>query len=209
MIRATLWDFGGVLTTSPFEAFARFESQHGYPAGFIRGINSTDPDHNAWARFERGEIGGAAFDQLFLLESTRAGQPLRGRDVLPLLAGDMRPEMVEALRRCHEKLKTACLTNNFRGPDPSADPGRRRLESVREHFDVIVESSELGFRKPDPRFYQHALQRLGVEATECVFLDDLGVNLKSARALGMQTIKVVSAQQALEELEAVLGIPLR
>jgi putative hydrolase of the HAD superfamily len=209
MIRAVLWDFGGVLTTSPFEAFARFERERGYPAGFIRTLNATNPDSNAWARFERGQIGAAEFDRLFAAEASTAGHALRGLEVLPLIAGDLRPEMVEALRRCRKQFKTACLTNNFRSAEPQADPGPRRMDGLLELFDVVIESSQLGVRKPDPRFYRHALELLAVGAEECVFLDDLGVNLKPARALGMRTIKVASAAQALAELEAELGIPLR
>ena len=209
MIRAVLWDFGGVLTTSPFEAFARFERERGYPAGFIRSLNATNPDANAWARFERGQIGVAEFDRLFAAEASAAGHALRGLEVLPLIAGDLRPEMVEALRRCRKQFKNACLTNNFQSADPQADPGVRRMDGLLELFDVVIESSRLGVRKPDPRFYRHALEVLEVGPEECVFLDDLGVNLKPARALGMRTIKVASADQALSELEAALGIPLR
>ena len=211
MIRAVLWDFGGVLTSSPFEAFARFERERGYPAGFIRTLNATNPDSNAWARFERGQIGVAEFDRLFDAEASAAGRSLRGLDVLPLIAGDLRPDMVEALRRCKKQFKTACLTNNFVSASPSAerDPGQRRMDGLRDLFDLVIESSRLGLRKPDPRFYRHALEALGVRAEECVFLDDLGVNLKPARALGMRTIKVVGSDQALSELETLLGVPLR
>ncbi len=211
MIRAVLWDFGGVLTSSPFEAFARFERERGYPAGFIRTLNATNPDSNAWARFERGQIGAGEFDRLFAAEASAAGHALRGLEVLPLIAGDLRPEMVEALRRCKKQFKTACLTNNFQSASPagSSDAGPGRMEGLRHLFDLVVESSRVGVRKPDARFYRHALEALGVSADQCVFLDDLGVNLKPARALGMRTIKVVSADQALTELEAALGIPLR
>jgi putative hydrolase of the HAD superfamily len=211
MIRAVLFDFGGVLTSSPFEAFTRFERENGYPAGFIRALNAANPDTNAWARFERGKIGVAEFDRLFDAEATAAGRSLRGLDVLPLLAGDLRPDMIEALRRCKKHYKTACLTNNFRSTTSTAEPdvARSRMDGLRDLFDVILESSRVGVRKPDPLFYRHALDALGTSAEECVFLDDLGINLKPARALGMRTIKVVSSTQALSELEAVLGIPLR
>jgi putative hydrolase of the HAD superfamily len=217
-VKAVLWDFGGVLTASPFEAFDRFERANGYPRGFIRGINATNPDSNAWARLERGEVTLAEFDRLFGDEAAAAGHPLAGRRVLELLAGDVRPEMVAALRRCREQFKNACLTNNFVRADPApAGAAREEAAGLREPpttellalFDLVVESSRLGIRKPHPNFYTHALRELEVEAREAVFLDDLGVNLKPARALGMHTIKVVTADQALRELEAVLGIPLR
>jgi len=218
VIQAVLWDFGGVLTTSPFEAFARFEGERGLPEGFIRAINARDPDHNAWARFERGQIGVGAFDQAFLAESRAAGHPVRGAEVLALLSGTLRPEMLEALRRCRERFKTACLTNNFRSPGPARSGGTDAedpaaptgvMERVRPLFDVVIESSVLGVRKPDPRFYAHALEVLEVEARSCIFLDDLGINLKPARRMGMHTIKVIEPDRALAELEDLVGIPLR
>ena len=98
MIEAVIWDFGGVITTSPFEAFARFERERGLPADIIRRTNANNHWHNAWARFERAEVDVETFDQLFAAESQALGAEVRGKEVLPLLAGDLRPEMVEALR---------------------------------------------------------------------------------------------------------------
>src|SRR5690349_16618960 len=111
-IEAVIWDFGGVLTTSPFEAFNRYEARSALPHDFIRKVNATNPDHNAWALFERNEIDAAAFDQQFLEESTRLGHPVRGAEVLPLLSGDIRPRVVEALKACKAKFKVGCITNN-------------------------------------------------------------------------------------------------
>jgi putative hydrolase of the HAD superfamily len=113
MIEAVIWDFGGVLTTSPFEAFARFEAQHGLPADIIRRVNAANHLENAWAKFERGEVDIEAFDALFAAESLALGAEIRGKDVLPLLYGELRPEMVEALRRVRMKFKTGCITNNL------------------------------------------------------------------------------------------------
>jgi putative hydrolase of the HAD superfamily len=213
MIRAVLWDFGGVITSSPFEAFDRFERENGYPKGFIRRINSTNPDENAWARLERSEIGLEEFDRLFDAEASALGQSLPGRRVLELLSGDIRPPMVEALRRCTKRLKTACLTNNITvgtGPGMAGAADKaRHIAAIMELFDFIIESSKVGVRKPDPRFYQRALDALGVAAEESVYLDDLGINLKPARRLGMKTIKVVDPDAALDELEQVTGIVLR
>ena len=223
-IRAVVFDFGGVILTSPFEAFARYEAEAGLPAGLIRRLNATDPDTNAWARLERSEVDLAGFVALFEAEAAALGHEVDGYAVLAGLSGRLRPEMVEALRRCHERLATALLTNNFvaggrddrsdRAPDaadgPSTDgphaPGR--FTEVLAHFDVIVESSQVGLRKPDPAIYELVCGKLGVEPHEAVFLDDLGINLKPARALGMTTIKVVDPHDALRELEAVVGFPL-
>lgn len=212
MIQAVLWDFGGVLTTSPFEAFERFEREHGLPPNFIRTINATNPDHNAWARLERNEIDFETFDRLFEEEARAAGHPVRGARVLELLSGDLRPRMVEALRRCKARFKTGCLTNNIShsGTDPEAEGDERAkaFREVLELFDLVLESSKVGIRKPDSRFYLMACEKLDIRPEEAVYLDDLGINLKPARGLGMTTIKVVDPDDAIRELEGVLGIPL-
>jgi len=204
-ITAALFDFGGVVSTSPFEAFARYERERGLPDGFIRQLNSTNPDTNAWARLERSEVGFEEFCELYEGEAKAAGFEIDARDVMMLLGGDIRPAMVEAMRRCSERLKTAILTNNFvRGERPGGQMG-----AMANWVDAVIESSKLGFRKPDPRFYQHACEVLEIEPKEAVFLDDLGVNLKPAREMGMTTIKVVDADAAIAELESVVGFSLR
>jgi putative hydrolase of the HAD superfamily len=208
-IKAVFWDFGGVLTTSPFEAFNRFERENHLPQNFIRMVNAANPDTNAWARLERGQISLEAFDRAFERETAAAGQALRGFTVLELLSGDLRPEMVEALRRCKKQFRTACLTNNMKGLDEAdiQQLGRRasEIQAVMDIFDYVVESSKIGFRKPDPRFYEIACEIVEVAPVQVVFLDDLGVNLKPARAMGMTTIKVTDSHQALAELETLLG----
>ena len=205
MIRAVLWDFGGVILSSPFEAFNRYEAANGLPADFIRGVNATDPDTNAWALLERSDISPAEFDTLFAEESARLGHRVPGADVLTLLSGELRTEMITALDRViRAGYRTACLTNNVVGGEERMDVG-----DVMVMFDHVVESSKVGCRKPEPRFYEIACELVGVEPHECVFLDDLGVNLKPARAMGMTTIKVVSAEQAITDLEQTLAIPLR
>jgi putative hydrolase of the HAD superfamily len=210
LIRAVLWDFGGVVTSSPFEAFNRFERERALPLDFLRGVNSRNPDGNAWARFERSEIDLDTFDRLFLEESTALGHAVGGRDVIPLLGGEIRPEMVEALRRCNRHFLTACITNNVRAGSGMYPDGERAEAAceVLKLFHLVLESSETGLRKPDPRIYCMACEKLGVEPGETVYLDDLGINLKPARGLGMQTIKVGEPGAALVELEAVLGIAL-
>lgn len=202
-ITAVLFDFGGVITTSPFEAFARYEQANALPADFLRTVNATDPDTNAWARLERNEIDLAGFDEAFAEESQRLGHRVRGGDVLGLLSGDLRPDVVRAVEVVATRLKTGLLTNNVVGMDPTG-----AIAEVVSHFDEIIESSVVGVRKPDPAFYELACERLAIEPSEAVFLDDLGINLKPAKALGMQTIKVGDPAVALAELEAVVGFPL-
>jgi putative hydrolase of the HAD superfamily len=217
MIRAVLFDFGGVILSSPFEAFADYERRQGLPDGLIRKLNATNPDTNAWARLERSELDLGQFAKIFSDEARDAGYEVDGAAVLGLLGGSVRPAMVEALRRCSERLVTGLLTNNFvprdRGAaaDLDADPTGRaaQIAEIMGLFDGIVESSKVGVRKPDPRFYEMACDLLEIEPHEAVFLDDLGINLKPARAMGMTTIKVIDPDQAIAELEAVVGFPLR
>jgi putative hydrolase of the HAD superfamily len=209
-IEAVIWDFGGVLTTSPFEAFARFETARGLPAEIIRRTNAANTLENAWAKFERAEVDIEAFDQLFAAESLVLGAAVRGKDVLPLLSGDLRPEMVEALRRVKAKFKTGCITNNLPANAIGSASGRTLyIAEVMALFDHVIESAKIGLRKPDPRIYRMMVEALGVNPERCVYLDDLGVNLKPARAMGMTTIKVADAAQAIAELEAATGLALR
>jgi putative hydrolase of the HAD superfamily len=206
-VQAVLWDFGGVLSSSPFDAFARYEEANGLEPGLIRRLNATNPDTNAWARLERSEVTAEEFASLFEAEAAAAGASVDGAKVLLALKGELRPQMVEALRRCHARLKTGLLTNNFvTGPAEGAEDPR---DQVLDLFDAVIESSRVGCRKPDPRFYEIACEALDIDPRRAVFLDDLGINLKPARAMGMHTIKVESPDQALAELEAVVGFPLR
>lgn len=206
MIRAVLWDFGGVILSSPFEAFNRYEEANGLPVDFIRTVNATDPHDNAWARLERSDIDAAEFHTAFGDESEALGHRVGGGDVLALLSGSVRPEMVAALQAVVDAgYLTACLTNNVVSDgDPRPD-----VVDVMALFGHVVESSKVGCRKPEVRFYEIACSLVGVEPPECVFLDDLGVNLKPAAAMGMTTIKVVTPDQAISDLESTLGIPLR
>jgi len=209
-IEAVLWDFGGVFTTSPFEAFNRYEAAHGLPKDLIRTVNATNPLENAWALFERAEIDRSGFDLKFLQESTALGHPVRGADVLPLLSGDVRPRMVEALKECKRHFKVGCITNNMaqgHGPSMAANAaGASRSAGIMALFDVIIESSKAGVRKPDPRIYQMACEQIGVAPAKCVYLDDLGINCKPAAELGMKAIKVVSEAQALDDLALATGL---
>jgi putative hydrolase of the HAD superfamily len=209
-LRAAFFDFGGVLLSSPFEAFNRYEEVHGLPRDLIRTINATNPDTNAWAHFERNDVSFEEFCDLFEAEARALGHEVAARDLMPLLAGELRPAMVDAVRRCRQHLVTACLTNNWvSGPLVADDPYRSGVHDALDVFDHVVESSKVGVRKPDPRFYEIACELAGVAPSEVVFLDDLGVNLKPAKAMGMTTIKVGDPDVALDELEAAVGFPVR
>ncbi|MFC3713966.1 HAD-IA family hydrolase [Sphingoaurantiacus capsulatus] len=210
-IEAVIWDFGGVFTTSPFEAFDRYEKANGLPQGLIRKVNSTNPDGNAWALFERNDIDAAGFDTLFHEESSALGHPVPGREVLPLLAGDLRPRVVEALKACKALYKVGCITNNMatmHSPGPDAGGMAGAMASLFPLFDAVIESSKAGVRKPDPRIYLMMCELLNVEPAACIYLDDLGINCKPAAALGMHAIKVTDEASALAALSAATGLAL-
>ena len=211
-IRAVLWDFGGVMTESPFLAFHRFELERGLPADFLRAVNARNHDDNAWARFERSELSPHQFDEVFAAETRAAGHEVRGLDVIDLLYGEVRPTMVTALKACKGHFLNACVTNNVSaGPGRGfeRDPGRAgEWKGILDLFDVVIESSKIGARKPESRFFERACAQLGIAASQAAYLDDLGTNLKPARIMGMHTIKVENPAIAIAELETVLGISL-
>jgi putative hydrolase of the HAD superfamily len=209
MISAVLWDFGGVLTTSPFENFNRFEKKHALPENFLRIVNATNPDGNAWALFERSEISAEEFSDKFLAESTALGHAVPGSEVIKLLSGALRPRMIEALKRISKTHKCVCLTNNVsagKGPGMSRSEAEQlAVKEVMALFDQVIESSKIGMRKPDPKIYTYTCDAMGVAPSEILYLDDLGVNLKPAAAMGMTTIKVIAEEQALNDLGHHLG----
>ncbi|WP_181782561.1 HAD-IA family hydrolase [Pseudonocardia pini] len=210
---AVVFDFGGVVTASPFEAFAQVEAERGLPKDLVRRINSTNPDTNAWARFERAEIDAAAFDAEFAAEARTLGHDLPGSAVLAVLSGAVRPRMVAAIDLLKERgHRLGCITNNVpagHGAQMSATAQRAaEIAAIMARFDHVVESSKVGVRKPDPRIYEMACAALGVRPEECVYLDDLGINCKPAAALGMRAIKVTGEDQALSDLEQALDLPV-
>ena len=213
VVEAVIWDFGGVFTTSPFEAFNRYEAARGLPHDFIRTVNAANPLDNAWALFERAEITAEEFDRMFRKEALALGQDVPGADVLPLLAGDVRPRVVQALKACKARgLKVACITNNVRSGEGAGmartSEKAAQVAEIMTLFDAVIESSKDGVRKPDPRIYQMMLDTLGLAAADCVYLDDLGINCKPAAALGMHAIKVSGEAQLLADLERTVGFPL-
>ena len=212
-----IFDFGGVITASPFEAFNRLEEERGLPRDFVRRVNAANPDGNAWAKFERAEIDAATFDTLFAEEARALGHELEGGAVLAVIAGAVRPAMVAALDTLKDRGFTiACITNNVPGGKMGVlGAGMTRSEEaaievagIMERFQHVIESSKAGVRKPDPRIYQMMCEKLGVEPDECIYLDDLGINCKPAAQLGMHAIKVTNGEQALADLSAMLGISL-
>lgn len=209
-ISAILWDFGGVITSSPFEAFNLLEASIGAPKDFIRTINATNPETNAWAQFESNQLSMDEFDEMFAEESAAAGHRIPGKDVIARLSGEIRPRMVEVLRRCKQEYRIACITNNVKageGPGMSRDSAKAAaVADVMSLFDLVVESSIEGIRKPNPEIYTLTCERLGIAPHEAVFLDDLGINLKPAKALGMRTIKVLNEAQAINALGEITGI---
>ena len=212
MVKAVIWDFGGVLTSSPFAAFNDYEAAHSLPKDLIRSINATNSDTNAWAQFENSMITLDEFDGFFAAEAKERGYDVPGKDIIALLAGDLRPRMVEALRRISSKLITGCITNNVNagkgaGMARSAEKVAAN-EAVMDMFQVVIQSSKAGVRKPDPLIYKMACEALNIQPEDAVYIDDLGINLKPARAMGMQTIKVVDPDAALVELEAAVGFSL-
>lgn len=208
-LQAVIWDFGGVLTSSPFEAFSRYEEENGLPKDFVRSVNARNIQENAWAKLERSEVNADEFDALFRDESCALGHEVPGKDILGLLSGDIRPNVVAALKLCKARVKVGCITNNApvgKGAGMSSDS--KKAEQVAEIMTVfhhVIESSKLGIRKPDPRIYALMCEALDVDPKHCVYLDDLGINLKPAREMGMHTIKVLNEAQLLRDLREATG----
>lgn len=209
-VKAVLWDFGGVFTSSPFEAFNHYEAKRGLPHDLVRRINTVNPDANAWARLERSELSADDFDRVFDEEARALGHSIPGRDILAILSGSLRPRVVDAFKACKAKFKVGCITNNApTGKGPSMTSSAEKAKAIAEVFalfDHVIESSKTGVRKPDPRIYAMMCEALQVDPQTCVYLDDLGINLKPAREMGMATIKVTSEAQLLADLSAAVGL---
>ena len=213
MIKAVFWDFGGVITSSPFEAFNKYEKDNNLPSNFLRKINSTNPDDNAWAKLERSEVNLDEFDLLFEKESESLGHAIKGKEVIALLQGQVRPEMIKVLQNIKGNLIQACLTNNIQSfKEETFDKGNVSVsgkhDEIMKLFDFVIESSKVNLRKPDPAFYKMACEKAKIKPSEAVFLDDLGVNLKPARVLGMKTIKVIRSTEALIELQKLIPVKI-
>ena len=200
--KAIIWDFGGVITSSPFEAFNKFEETNGLPKDIIRTINSENPDMNAWAQFESNSITIDQFDDLFLKEAKAKGFDIKGRDIIKLLKGSIRENMVSFLRELKSNFKLGCITNNVKpSSEENTDNETKEAMSI---FDHVIESSIVGIRKPNPEIYMMSCDALNVSPDQCIYLDDLGINLKPARELGMTTIKVIHPEDAIQEVRNLL-----
>ena len=208
MVQAILFDFGGVITESPFEAFNAFERERGLPINFIRDLNSSRHDLNAWAQLERGEIFPDEFDESFRQEAISRGHDIGGLEILKLVFTPLRPDMISLVQRCKAQYQVACLTNNFpRTPTLNNLIGKDRLDAwqtVLKEFPYVIESAQIGYRKPEEQFFQIACEVIGIKPEHAVFLDDIGSNLKPARIMGMTTIKVTNAAQAIGALDSIL-----
>jgi epoxide hydrolase-like predicted phosphatase len=212
-IRAIIFDLGGVVLGSPLHAIAAYERELGIPENFVNRVVADSAPDGAWSRLERGEISMETFYTDFEADCQAAGQSISARAMFERMAQASlpRPIMLEAIRRIRAGgFLTAALTNNWaeNEADGGGDGARDGTRALAKGFDVFVESSVEGLRKPDPRIYQLTCERLGISPSEAAFLDDIGSNLKSARALGMTTIKVDTPEQALKELGAVIGLAL-
>ena len=200
--KAIIWDFGGVITSSPFEAFNQFEEANGLPKDIIRTINSENPDTNAWAKFESNSVTIDVFNDLFLKEAKAKGFDIKGRDIIKLLKGSIRKNMVSFLRELKSDFKLGCITNNVKSSsEENNDNGTKEAMSL---FDHVIESSIVGIRKPNPEIYMMSCDALKVSPDQCIYLDDLGINLKPARELGMTTIKVIQPEDAIQEVRNLL-----
>ena len=200
--KAIIWDFGGVITSSPFEAFNEFEEANGLPKDIIRTINSENPDMNAWAQFESNSITIDQFNDLFLKEAKAKGFDIKGRDIIKLLKGSIRENMVSFLRELKSDFKLGCITNNVKSS--SEENTDNETEEAMSIFDHVIESSIVGIRKPNPEIYMMSCDALNVSPDQCIYLDDLGINLKPARELGMTTIKVIQPEDAIQEVRNLL-----
>ena len=200
--KAIIWDFGGVITSSPFEAFNQFEEANGLPKDIIRTINSENPDTNAWAKFESNSITIDVFNDLFLKEAKAKGFDIKGRDIIKLLKGSIRKNMVSFLRELKSDFKLGCITNNVKSS--SEENNDNETKEAMSLFDHVIESSIVGIRKPNPEIYMMSCDALNVSPDQCIYLDDLGINLKPAKELGMTTIKVIHPEDAIQEVRNLL-----
>jgi len=204
-INTIIFDFGGVITDSPLAAFRELEKKHFIQLGTISRVVMTNPDKNSWAQCERGEININQFIKEFEKEADNLGYKINMKLVLQQLYGPIRPLMVSKIKELSKQYKLVCLTNVLKGMK-SMTPKHRseEVDRVLKNFYRVYESYEIGMRKPEERIYKHLLNDLEISPEKCVFLDDLGVNLKTAKRIGIHTIKVSDPKNAISELDNIL-----
>ena len=207
-IKTIIFDFGGVLTNSPIEGFKKLEKTYGYSKGLITGINMNNPNNNAWAKSERGEIDIDTFLYQFEQEALEIGHKIDAKEILMQLYGSLRPNMTEKIISLSKlnKYKLICLTNVLKGINIFMPKEREEaVNNIMSYFDKIYESYKIGMRKPESKIYEYLIEDLGIIPKETVFLDDLGMNLKTAKQLGINTIKVIDPDDAIKELDYLLN----
>ncbi len=204
-IKTIIFDFGGVITDSPIEGFKKLEQAYGISSGVISKIVMTNPDTNAWAKSERGEIDIETFISEFNYEAKNLGFELNAREILKQLYGPLRPIMVEKIKYLSKKYQLICLTNVLKGVHIFSPKDRIiEVNHVLSFFEKVYESCAIGMRKPEERIYKYLINDLKIQAKHSVFLDDLGMNLKTAKLLGINTIKVNNAINAIRDLDSIL-----
>ena len=217
LVRVVMFDLGGVVFPSPFPVLAGLEHQQGLPAATITRVIKRSGDDGAWAKLERGEISAEAFDDLFYQDSLRFGDghAIRGGSMLNALSLSSFEGLISPLvgnlihlLRTRFGLFTVALTNNWKG---SFTP--ENVVKLNQLFDVVIQSCEVGARKPETRIYRHALQTVSklpgcqdIQPAQIVFLDDIGSNLKPAQQLGMRTVHISPAQPLFDSLQPLTQI---
>ncbi len=204
-LKAVIFDIGGVLTSSPVVAIRDYATRENIDYTVLGPMIA---DHDcAWSRWERSEITSAQFLTQFETEGRDRGIAVSAQDVMDAAFGGQasREEMLAVVRFLRGRVRLGAITNNVLREAPARETRPFVLEEL---FEVVIESAKVGLRKPDPRIYRMACDALSVEPPEAAFLDDIGANLKGARALGMTSIRVDHTTSAIDELEAALGFAL-
>ena len=194
-INYVLWDFGGVLTNSPIRNFLEYEKKYNLLPGTIIKINSHNKFENAWAKLERNEINKKEFEKLFLEEAKELNYNFKID--------------VEKIFKCldvkvKKKLPCACLTNNI--SENSSLVANKAFEEFKDNFSYTFESSKLGMRKPEIEIYKYVIKKLKVNPENILFIDDLGINLKPAKIIGMKTYKMLDYNNIKQYLFNLLDL---
>ena len=214
MTQCVIFDLGGVVFESPIVKLAELESSHGLE---VHALNRFIMQSSSWSALEKGIMNPVQFTVAYDAEVSEMARrrlvddkllSITGETVLRTIASagaESRPAYREAIAALRSKgFKTVALTNNFQSLGATS-----ALSLVSGMFDLVVESSMVGLRKPDPAIYRLVCEKAHVTPAHCVFLDDIGKNLVPAKEMGMDTIRVsgqdVGGVDALHKLEKILG----